>query len=110
MDRWIAGTRPDDPDFEERHKDDASFWFWSHISDTRHLGRTVRIQFDIMIGTLCLLVGVLHLHYRPGRQSRGALPAAQEVDCLSEEEFNLAALEDTQKILDHPSKSSSLTI
>jgi multidrug resistance protein, MATE family len=41
----------------ERHQDDASFWSWSHISNARHLGRTVLIQLNIMIRTLCLLFG-----------------------------------------------------
>lgn len=41
----------------KRHSDKAPFWPWDHIRDLRRLGRTMLIQLDIMIRTLCLLIG-----------------------------------------------------
>jgi multidrug resistance protein, MATE family len=40
-----------------RHTDKASFWSWSRITHFRNLSRTMLIQLDIMIRTLCLLIG-----------------------------------------------------
>lgn len=41
----------------KRHSDEAPFWPWDHIRDLRRLGRTMLIQLNIMIRTLCLLAG-----------------------------------------------------
>lgn len=42
---------------KERHRDGSSFWSWARISDTRQLARMLVVQLNIMIRTLCLLMG-----------------------------------------------------
>lgn len=42
---------------KKRQRDKELFWSWSRISEVRNLGRTVMVQLNIMIRTLCLLVG-----------------------------------------------------
>lgn len=42
---------------KKRHLDGASFWSWSRLSETRLLVRMVVVNVNIMIRTLCLLVG-----------------------------------------------------
>ena len=41
----------------KRHSGETPFWPWDHIRDLRRLGRTMLIQLDIMVRTLCLLIG-----------------------------------------------------